>query len=236
MRLKRFPGLSARPQMGALKVSGIIFCSLVLAAALSAQDNTTMIFNKIGLSGSGELAKALSDPQVRPEDKVLAIRRLGELSKELHTNQSIPPSQLYNPILGVMVPQTQSQDHHLLRTAACETLALFADFSEAGNLLGALGTRMKSDPNEEVRLAAARSLGRFFKNREGAAALLVESLDTELGRGPQADNVRLMGAVIRSLGILQDKRAFVPLMRVIKSGFPTYTKREAQTSLENLKW
>lgn len=223
-----------------MRIQSIPLFVLTLAFAvqgLPAQDaNTTMIFNKIGLSGSGELAKALSDPQVRPEDKVQAIRRLGELSKELNSNQSVPPSRLYNPILGVMVPQQQIQDHHLLRVAACETLALFAGFSDAGNLLSALGDRVQGDPHEEVRLAAARTLGRFSKNREGAASVLIQTLTKELGRGPQADNVRLVGALIRSLGALQDKRAFVPLMRVIKSPFPTYTKREAQRSLENLKW
>lgn len=221
------------------RASGIVFFALSLSAAgglLSQEPNTAMIFNRIGLSGSGELAKALSDPEVRPEDKTIVIRRLGELSKELKANKSVPPSQLYNPILGVMVPQNSIQDHHLLRIAACETLALFADFSDAGNLISPLGTRVKSDPHEEVRLAAARALGRFYKNRQNASGLLVEALTRELGRGPQADNVRLVGALIRSLGGLQDKRAFVPLMRVIKSPFPTYTKREAQRALENLKW
>jgi len=38
------------------------------------------------------------------------------------------------------------------------------------------------------------------------------------------------------LGALGDKRAFVPLMKVIRSNFPTGVKKEAQAALESIKW
>ncbi|HNJ05700.1 MAG TPA: hypothetical protein PLB73_15680, partial [Leptospiraceae bacterium] len=70
----------------------------------------------------------------------------------------------------------------------------------------------------------------------GATTELVAALNSELERGPQADNVTVATAIIRSLGSLRDRRSFVPLMRVIQSRFPTSTKREAQRALENIKW
>lgn len=207
-----------------------------LTAPAFAQESTCYIFNRIPVTGVDEIAKQLSDPKVRLEDKSCAVSRLGELSRELVNNKNVAPSSIYNPILGSLAPQTQTADHHILREAACQALARFSDLPESERLIQPLGKVVKEDSHEEVRLACARALSRFYKDAAGATTELVAALNSELERGPQADNVTVATAIIRSLGSLRDRRSFVPLMRVIQSRFPTSTKREAQRALENIKW
>lgn len=208
----------------------------VLASPAFAQESTCYVFNRIPITGIDEIAKQISDPRVRVEDKSCAVSRLGELARELVNRKDIAPSSLYNPILGALAPQAQSNEHHLIRESACQALGRFADLGESDKLVGPMGKVVKEDSNEEVRLSCARSLSRFYKDAPTATTELVTALNAELEKGPQADNVTVATAVIRSLGSLRDRRGFVPLMRVIQSRFPTATKREAQRALENIKW
>lgn len=213
-----------------------LFLSLLAAVPAYAQESTCYLFNRIPITGAEEITKQLSDPKVRLEDKSCGISRLGELSRELVSRKDIAPSSLYNPILGALAPQTQMADHHILREVACQALARFSDLPESEKLVAPLGKVLKEDSHEEVRLACARALSRFFKDAPTATQELVNALNSEIEKGPQADNVTVTTAVVRALGGLRDRRSFVPLMRVIQSRFPTSTKREAQRALENIKW
>jgi HEAT repeat protein len=215
----------------------VAITSAIFAAPLFAQVQTAQIFNRIPIDGASKIAEVLSDPNARLQDKVEGVYRLGELSKDLTNRKDIPASSLYNPILGVMVPQASMQDHHVLRMAACDALARFSSVEGAGQLLPALGRVIQNlEEHEEVRLSAARSIGKFYGNSEAAAGVLITALKREVERGPVSNNVSVTSAIIQSLGGLREKNAFPALMTVIKSNFPTGTKREAQKALENIKW
>ncbi len=210
---------------------------VIFAWALQAQEGTTAVFNRITLGGVDKLAEALSDPRIRVEEKSNAVYRLGELAKELRNNTNVPPSRLFNPILGVLTIQKDIRDHHILRAEACGALAQFAGLAESEKLIEPLGKVIQNtEEREEVRLAAAGALGKFSRDAGIATDQLVLALNKELERGPVGDNVNVTTAIIISIGVLHDKRSFVPLMRVIQSRFPTYTKRESQRALENINW
>ncbi len=216
---------------------GIIIIALAFSGLAAQEDSTAHAISRVGLTGIDELAKTISDPVVRIEEKEEAVRRLGELAKQLYVRKDIPASRLYNPILGVMSPQENVRHHHILRIAACEALAEFANADGSAALLDSLGKVLSNlNEHEEVRLAAARSLGRFQKDGAQATDQLVAALTKEVERGPTSNNVTVTTAIVKGLSNLRDRRSFVPLMRVIQSGFPTYTKKEAQKALENIKW
>ena len=202
---------------------------------LAAQDPSAIrAFNLVPLSGSEELDKALSDPRIGVPEKLLAIQRLGQLAGELAGPQAkdVPPSRLYNPLLGVLTPQKSVNDHYLLREEACTALAAFSRLSGSEQLVGPLGKRLL-DPaeHEKVRMSAARTLSSFRKDSAAAAEQLIEALNQEMDRGPRPDNINLTTGIVGALGQLGDKRSFVPLMRVVQSGFPNTIKRRAQASL-----
>lgn len=217
----------------------LIICILFILTDLNSQE-TGPIFNRVPANEKGieELTKLLSDPKVRIEDKEGAVDRLGVIARQIYAeNKNFPPEKIYNPLLGALNP-TNEPYHHVLRMHICRALAQF-DIYEKGveNIIPALGRRLKdTNEHEDVRVEAGRSLGRFQKNRVLASTELIEVLTKELERGPQPDNIRLTTVVIQSLGALGDKRAFVPLMKVIKSNFPTGVKKEAQISLESIRW
>ena len=220
------------------QVLAIVLCGLIAGTAgLLAQDASSVrAFDLVPLSGSGELDKALSDPRVGVTEKRLAIQRLGQLAGKLKGSQ-VPPSRLFNPLLGILAPQKNVRDHHLLREEACTALAAFSDVEGSDQLIAPLGKRLlDQSEREEVRMAAARTLSRFRKDRAAAAEQLVQALNQELERGPQPNNIALTTGIIGGLGSLGDKRSFVPLMRMVRSDFPNTTKRAAQGALENIRW
>ncbi|GIX42500.1 MAG: hypothetical protein KatS3mg129_2233 [Leptospiraceae bacterium] len=202
---------------------------------------TAPIFNRVPANEKGieELSKLLSDPNVRIEEKQLAVDRLGVIAKQIYAeNPNFPPEKIYNPILGVLTPNKNEAYHKELRIHICRALAQFSVYDKGVEaIIPALGRRLNDEnEDEEVRIEAARSLSRFYKHSDLASNELINALNKELSRGPQPDNIRFITAVIQSLGALGDKRSFVPLMKVIRSNFPTGVKKEAQASLESIKW
>jgi HEAT repeat protein len=224
------------------KMKKIAFLILILLTfnILMAQE-TAPIFNRIPANEKGieELSKLLSDPNVRIEEKQLAVERLGVIAKIIYVeNPNFPPEKIYNPMLGVLTPNQNEKYHYVLRMTICRALGEFSIYDKGvESVIPAIGRRLNDESeNEEVRIEAARSLSRFRKHSNLASQELIRALEKELSRGPQPDNIRFTTAVIQSLGALGDKRAFVPLMKVIKSNFPTGVKKDAQASLESIKW
>jgi HEAT repeat protein len=215
----------------------IVFCGLFSPIALLAQE-TAPIFNRIPATEKGveELTRLLSDPNVRIEEKSNAVDRLGVLARQLY-NSDFPPEKLYNPLLGALTPRSEEPYHHVLRIHICRALGNFWNLKGGQDVVPALGRRLQDfQEHEEVRIAAAQSLGKFRNQSDLASQELLTALDKEVERGPQADNVTVVTAVVQSLGALGDKRAFVPLMKIIKSRFPAGVKKEAQRSLESIRW
>jgi len=211
------------------------FC--FLPAALAAQE-TAPIFNRIPANEKGveELTRLLSDSQVRIEEKSNAVDRLGILARQLY-NSDFPPERLYNPLLGALTPQQNEPYHHVLRIHICQALGQFCNLKGGQDLVPALGRRVQDlEENEEVRIAAAMSLGKFRNQSDQAAQELLAGLDKEIERGPQANNVTVVTSMVQGLGMLGDKRAFVPLMKLIKSRFPAGVKKESQRALESIRW
>jgi HEAT repeat protein len=222
-------------------VSGLVLFFVLGAGALAvlAQNPVAVrAFDRVPLSGSDQLDQAISDPGIGVMEKRLAIARLGQLAGELRAGDGrVAPSRLFNPLLGVLTPQQSVQDHYILREEACTALARFSELEGSEQLVAPLGKRLQDgQEREEVRLAAARSLGKFRKDSAAAADELIQALNREMERGPKSDNVNVATGIVGSLGQLRDRRSFVPLMRVVQSTFPNYTKRRAQEALESIQW
>ena len=213
-----------------------LLISIFVPGLLQAQEISPTYFNRITLDGVDELARALSDPEISVEQKRLAVNRMAELARQL-PGSNVAPSRLYNPLLGALRPEKDVQDHHVLRIAICEALRNFSDLEGSGQLIGPLGRVVSdADEHEDVRTAAARTLADFRKDKSAAVEALISSLNKELDRGPNANNISITSALCVSLGSLRDKRALVPLMKVVQSSFPNQTKRIAKTALESLDW
>ena len=213
-----------------------ILAFLISPSFLAAQEISATYFNRITLDGVDELAKALSDPAIKLEQKQLAVNRMGELARQL-PGSNVSPSRLYNPLLGALRPQNNVKDHHVLRIAICEALRNFANQEGSSNLVGPL-SRVLSDPDEheDVRTSAARTLAEFRKDSSAAADALIDALNKEVARGPNANNIGVTSAICVALGALREKKAFVPLMKVVQSAFPNQTKSNAKTALESIQW
>ena len=217
--------------------SGVALALLVLVTlpALADDVDTGQAFNRVTLKGRGELAKTLSDPNIGVQQKSLAIRRMAELVKDLGSAPDVAPSELFNPILGVL--SLPGPKYEVLRRIACEALYAFSDLQGSESLVKPLGNVVNNkNETNDVRIAASISLGRFSKDKVAAADELVRALNEALSEGPRGDNIRLTASIINGVGRLRDKRSFVPLMRVIQSNYPTTAKQAAQRALENIDW
>lgn len=211
------------------------------STALQAQTirYTIEVIRRVPLNGADQLGDMLADEGVSVTVKRHAVRRLAELARDLRRpeNESFPAEKLYRPVIRSLERRPDVEDHHVLREEAARSLGRMHWLPDADAFIPALG-RTAGDPqeHEDVRRAAAEALGLFKENARLASEALVQVLDAEIERGPSGDNVRVMTAVVASLGSLREKTAFVPLMRVVNSSFPVTVKRRAEQSLENISW
>ncbi len=100
--------------------------------------------------------------------------------------------------------------------------------AEAGSkeaAIEALGKTLKSDPDDQVRQAAVYSLG-HFKDAATVGALVGALKDKD-------DTVR--SSAVASLGTLQDNRAAVPLLEVLKKDEKALIRMRAASALAKIK-
>lgn len=116
-----------------------------------------------------------------------------------------------------------------VRVAACYALGEFQDKES----VPILANTLKKDRNSEVRVAAAYALQLF--DSELSVDGLVDALLMEIQKEDKA-SLAVVRQVVRSLGKLQHKKAFIPLLKATQVGFPNNIKEEAQKAMDKIDW
>lgn len=85
-------------------------------------------------------------------------------------------------------------------------------------------------------LGNAESLSPDSPLRRAAAAELNQSIILELSLRRDERNAYVARAVAQNLGRLADRRSFAPLLRLMRSSYPTMVRRAAQRAINEIDW
>lgn len=186
-------------------------------------------------SSSTELVKCSKDLDIDPEYRKQCIDVLVKKGKKAGKNA-------VNAMVEVLKDKgnggldetgkryiTIRDINSVAREAACYALGAFKD----PDGIPALSQSVKADRNIRVRVAAAFNLQFFSQNT--AVQGLITALLLETQKEYNA-STPLLFAIIKAMGEIGDKEAFVPLLKVTQLYLPDYIKEEAQKSIERIKW
>jgi hypothetical protein len=196
-------------------------------------------------SSAIELAKCVADKTIDADYKAKCMDILRNMAEAAKKNNKDPMSVVGNDAVSAIIEVLKDKgemgidddkiykqiiDYNAIsREAACYALGAIGN----SNAIPALATSVKDDYNKRVRVSAAWNLGYF--NQLTAVDGLIKGLLNEIEKGKNASEPVVM-TIIRSLGEIGNKRAFVPLLKVTQVYLPDYVKEEAQKSIEKIKW
>lgn len=194
----------------------------------------------INLDNLDMLVKMLEDKTVTTELKVRTIQRMMTLFRNNPTEadkKSTAFIQSYKKAVQDHKKDSWPDEHFKLRVKVCQATGELREASVSENAVSLLKETLDNDKNMQVQIACAQSLGTFDKNKDIATDALINKLTTMLSDGvDNQQKVALASVIIGSLGKLGEKKSFIPLMKVLQSGFPMEVKKEAEHSIEKIQW
>ncbi|MCE9501241.1 MAG: hypothetical protein K8R21_12210 [Leptospira sp.] len=212
------------------------------SSGVNSQDQLYDVYDKIErikLKDIDQLLQLAADAEIVPMVKERAINRIGVL---LNENPAEAEKQ-QNVITAMSNAITQNttdspaKPTYKVRSAACICLRVFDRTPMAVSAIEIVRKTMMEDKSLDVVSACAHSLGDFSLNSAPATKAILERLNRDYSKeNRSSEDIRVISIIINSLGRLGSKQAFIPLMKVIQSGFPVSIKKEAQIAIDKLKW
>ncbi len=215
-----------------MKTKLVLFVTLLLTGvatlSFSAHNVTTDPFSSAGEEAIPQLMEAAA--QMDPtfiEMKIQAIQRLGELGAE----EAVPiliEALGYGSQTVLSIGGTMRLYPWKVRVVAAKALADIGDARAVHPLAERAWDR---DEEVTVKRAAVQALGLLGETAKTKEVLnfLFNILETTRDNGLAAD-------VCDTLGLIGDKSAFVPLLRVTQGDFLNYVKERAQIAISKLQW
>ncbi|MCC6275774.1 MAG: HEAT repeat domain-containing protein [Leptospiraceae bacterium] len=219
---------------------GFIFLSIT--ASVFSQDALYDVYEKIEkltIKDVDQLIQLMQDKEIVPSAKARAINRVAVLYQ--HQAQEIEKQQNLITVLAGVIDQNKadspSSPQYKVRSAACLALRIFDPSTHANAAIDAVKKPLLEDSHLDVLTACAHSLGDFNRNSIPATKALLERLSKDYTKeNRSSEDVRTVSVVVNALGKLGSKQSFIPLMKVLQSGYPVSVKKEAQIAIDRLRW
>ena len=227
-------------------VLAFIFASSLNSVRLFAQPlvDTDNYIRLITIDNIFQLVSMIGAKDIKVELKVKSLHRIIDLIKKNPSKKDSLSKKIVPKIRSLI--KNHSQDtrknfNYQIRQAACSTLGIFNSKDSAPKAISEIRHLLTKDKNQKVRTSCARVLGDFKAVPDLATRVLLESLNSILKADKLSKkitheiSVNLI-IILRSIGNLGSKSAFIPLMRVLQSGYPVVVKKEAEEAMERIQW
>lgn len=191
--------------------------------------------NRVGLKDADQLLKLVEREDITTMVKVRAVQRIAALYRE-NREEAEPQAQKFITTLTNGLKNLKKDEnpyfHFKARSSICMALGDFDNSDHASTAIAAIREALLNDPNHRVIQTCAQSLGEFRNNRSKAADALIERINKSLQESSiKYGDVGIMSVTVASLAKLRQKKAFIPLMRVLQSGYPDHVKKEADRAI-----
>ena len=227
-------------------VLACIFVSLLNSVRLFTQPlaDTESYIRLITIDNISQLVSMIGAKDIKVELKVKSLHRIIDLIKKNPSKKNSLSKKIIPKIRSLI--KNHSQDtrknfNYQIRQAACSTLGIFNSKDSAPKAISEIRHLLTKDKNRKVRTSCARVLGDFKAVPDLATKVLLKSLNSILREDKLSKkltheiSVNLI-IILRSIGNLGSKSAFIPLMRVLQSGYPAVVKKEAEEAMERIHW
>lgn len=196
------------------------------------------IIRSIRYSNSDQLVQIVRDDKIIAPIKIRAIQRMIEIYTE-DRERAKPKEGDYASSIRYALENSNEDDsnkrHYTVRTEACFALSNFDGTDQAGNSLDGIKNAILKETNTEVLGSCINALSRFEKSSDLASQKLVEMLDVQTSKDViKESDIQIAIAILGAVQRQKDEKAFVPLLRLLQSGYPETVKINAQGALDSI--
>lgn len=180
----------------------------------------------------------LNDDSVTLPLKIKGMARLGAIYRERPDALDKNADEVFNVIISTRDKYNKdAKEENELRRESVLALGIFSKNARADQAIDQVNGSLTKDKNYQVNSSAAHILREFTNNAKKANNALIAKLDESLKKSVWSeDDLRLTFTIISSMGSLGEKRSFIPLMRVLQSGYPIYVKKAAEEAIGSIDW
>lgn len=193
--------------------------------------------NRVGLKDADQLLKLIERDDITTTVKIRAVQRIATLYRE-NREEAEPQAQKFITSMTNALKNLKKDEnptfHFKVRESVCMALSDFDNSDHAASAIASIQEALLNDPNARVVQSCAQSLGEFRNNRSKAADALIARIEKNLAQKEiKYGDTGIMTVTISSLEKLRQKKAFIPLMRVIQSGYGVNVKNAADSAIES---
>ena len=225
-------------------LAGCFLLSFTWSVSSQPLADTESYIRKINLKHIGQLLAMLDSADIKVDLKVKALHRITVLMKKNPSKIDKFSGKVISQIRSLVkqhATDTQTNFNYKVRQATCGTLGRFNTKKSSARAIAEIRKLFLNDTNGKVKTACARVLGDFGVVPDLATKVLVERLNDMLEKNKKAAQISHessvpMIVILRSIGKLSSKTAFIPLMKVLQSGYPVAVKKEAEEAMEKISW
>lgn len=218
------------------KILLISFSMLASSAAnLHAQklsDSLTSFIKSSEVRHLETLSRIFADRSVADKARVLAAEKLIELySAKPADSEKYAEKVLANAEIAAADNKT------IMRTYTCHLLDKFANSAKSDKAFAIAKALIPKEVDAETASTCAKALGKFQKQAVEASDILLTRLELFLQQQyHQKNEIKYLKSVIESLGHLKQKKAYLPLMKILQSQYADDVKKTAETAMEKIPW
>lgn len=212
-----------------------IFLFASITTSLHAQklaDSLTSFIKSSEVRHLETLSKIFADRSVADKARVLAAEKIIELYSAKHAEaDKYAEKVLANTEIAAADSKT------VMRTYSCHLLDKFANSAKSDKAFAIVKTLLPKEVDAETASTYAKALGKYQKQAVEASDILLTRLDLFLQQQYQQKNeIKYLKSVIESLGFLKQKKAYLPLMKILQSQYADDVKKTAETAMEKIPW
>ena len=201
------------------------------------------IIENIEINNISQLIDLAQAKGIRAEVKVKALHRISHLFRRNKNKKNLPAIKTVKQLGKVARLNSQDRGSNFLykvRQAVCSTLSMINSKEVSPFSIGEIQTLLLKEKNDRVRVSCFHALGNFRVAGDLASKVLLEQLKTIYKQGKISEishesTIQLI-VIIRSLGELASRSAFIPLMKILQSKYPISLKKEAEKAIEKISW
>lgn len=211
----------------------------------AADDTYISAIRAVDYSGMAQLYSLIKSSDININVKIAAIKRIGDIyksaQKQKESGRLRKIEKRFIEEAGRYIKNNQTdvkpQQHHLGRKQMCRTLGLFHHTPNSEKAVEVIKEPLLNDRNEHVANTCGEAMAKYTNSGGKAASAVGKRILQILKKGNiTEDNINQMSLMITAAEKLGHKNLFLPLMKVIQSGYPTWIKKEAERAIKSMKW
>lgn len=223
----------SRTLVGTLLISCLVLLgNMTRLHAQKLADSLTSFIKGSEVRHLETLSKIFADRSVADKARVLAAEKIIEL-------YSAKPAEAdkYADKVLTNAESAAADQKTIMRTYSCHLLDKFAGSAKSDKAFAIAKSLAPTEVDAETASTCAKALGKFQKQAAEASDVLLTRLDLFLRQQyHQKNEIKYLKSVIESLGDLKQKKAYLPLMKIMQSQYSDDVKKTTEAAMEKIPW